>query len=200
MKKLVPLVTLLFLSGCQLKPVVVAPEELPVSETVSIQPPEVEPEESEPVPPFVLDEQATSLAAWLDYKQQILLEPEPESARLNALTTLDEVALLQLALHNLHPDMPYVNRFRVQTQLTEMVSTFPPRLAALFSWDLTFNQKLLEAESAVSALTRLNAQQQDTIERLQKTNRDLQKKIDALTQIEAELNQPSTSETNNGGQ
>ena len=78
------------------------------------------------------------------------------------------------------------------------LASLPPQLAALLSWDLTFNQKLLEAESAVSALTRLNAQQHDNIERLQKTNRELQKKIDALTQIEAQLNQPKVQEDNNG--
>ena len=74
-------------------------------------------------------------------------------------------------------------------QLAEQIATLPPGLAALFSWDLTLNQKLLETESAVSALTRLNAQQHENIERLQKKNKDLQKKIDALTQIEAQLNQ-----------
>ncbi|GHG72795.1 hypothetical protein GCM10010919_25380 [Alishewanella longhuensis] len=198
MKKVVVVAMLLWLSGCQLTPVAVPPTETAVSE------PEFEqvtlPEEAEPEADLVLalDDQISSLQAWLDYKQQILVDPEPERARLRELTEFDMVAQLQLALLSLHPDMPYVTRFRVQTQLVEMVSSFPPRLAAIFGWELTFNQKLLEAESAVSAVTRLNAQQQDAIDRLQKTNRDLQKKIDALTQIEAELNQPPATDNSTG--
>jgi len=59
----------------------------------------------------------------------------------------------------------------------------------LLRWDYAFNQKLLESESAVKALGRLNGQQQDNLDKLQKQNADLQKKIEALTQIEAKLNQ-----------
>ena len=198
MKKVVVVVMLLWLTGCQLTPVAVPPTETAVSEPELETLPLTEEVAPEAVLVLALDEQASSLQAWLDYKQQILLDPEPERARLRELTEFDAVAQLQLALLSLHPDMPYVTRFRVQTQLAEMVSGFPPRLAAIFGWELTFNQKLLEAESAVSAVTRLNAQQQDTIDRLQKTNRDLQKKIDALTQIEAELNQPPATDNNNG--
>jgi hypothetical protein len=65
----------------------------------------------------------------------------------------------------------------------------PAGLAALLRWDYVFNQKLLESESAVKALGRLNGQQQDNLDKLQKQNADLQKKIEALTQIEAKLNQ-----------
>jgi hypothetical protein len=41
----------------------------------------------------------------------------------------------------------------------------------------------------VKALSRLNGQQQDNVDRLLRQNKDLQKKIDALTAIEAKLNQ-----------
>lgn len=198
MKNVVIVAMLALLWGCQLTPVTVPPVAEPIVEPVSDSLPVIEEVELDPVVELALDDEAETLQAWLDYKQQILADPEPERARLRALTEFDAVARLQLALLSLHPDMPYVTRFRIQTQLAELVSGFPPRLAALFSWELTFNQKLLEAESAVSAVTRLNAQQQDTIDRLQKTNRELQKKIDALTQIEAELNNPAAVESNNG--
>lgn len=198
MKKVVVVAMLLWLTGCQLAPVAVPPTETAVAEPESESVPLAEEVAAEATLVLALDEQASSLQAWLDYKQQILVDPEPERARLRELTEFDAVAQLQLALLSLHPDMPYLTRFRVQTQLAEMVSAFPPRLAALFGWELTFNQKLLEAESAVSAVTRLNAQQQNTLDRLQKTNRELQKKIDALTQIEAELNQPSVIENTSG--
>ncbi|MCF4008672.1 hypothetical protein [Rheinheimera sp. UJ63] len=198
MKNAVLLLMLLTLAGCQLTTL----PELP-STTTSVEPePEAVPAEVEPEPEVVfelaLNDSATSLQAWLDYKQQILIDPMPERARLRSLPELDKLAQFQQALLNLHPDMPYVTRFRVQTHLAELLSSLPPRLVALFSWELTFNQKLLEAESAVSAVTRLNAQQQDMIDRAQKTNRELQKKIDALTQIEAELNQQPLPENGNG--
>lgn len=199
MKKIVLCTALGLLTGCQLAPVAAPVVEEPIIETVPEILPHVVEVEPEPQPVLSLDARPESLQAWLDYKQQILVDPEPERARLRQLTEFDAVSQLQLALLSLHPDMPYVTRFRIQTQLVEMVSTFPPRLAALFGWELTFNQKLLEAESAVTAVTRLNAQQQDALERLQKTNRELQKKIDALTQIEAELNQPAATETLSGG-
>lgn len=200
MKKVVVVAMLLLMSGCQLTPVVEPTPEAVVTEAESEVLPVIEEIEAETSIVLALDDEAASLQAWLDYKQHILVDPESERARLRELTEFDAVAQLQLALLSLHPDMPYVTRFRVQTQLAEMVAAFPPRLAAIFGWELTFNQKLLEAESAVSAVTRLNAQQQDTIDRLQKTNRDLQKKIDALTQIEAELNQPPATENHNGEQ
>ena len=199
MKNVVIVTMLALLWGCQLTPVTVPPVAEPTIEPVPDSLPVILEAEPEPVVELVLDDDdAATLQAWLDYKQQILVDAEPERARLRALTEFDAVAQLQLALLSLHPDMPYVTRFRIQTQLAEIVSGFPPRLAALFSWELTFNQKLLEAESAVTAVTRLNAQQQDTIDRLQKTNRELQKKIDALTQIEAELNNPAAAESNSG--
>jgi len=198
MKNVVMVAVLALLWGCQLTPVTIPPVEEPIVEPVPDSLPLIVENEPEPVIELTLDDSAKTLQAWLDYKQQILVDPEPERARLRGLTEFDAVAQLQLALLSLHPDMPYVTRFRIQTQLAEIVSGFPPRLAALFSWELTFNQKLLEAESAVTAVTRLNAQQQDTIDRLQKTNRELQKKIDALTQIEAELNNPAAAESNNG--
>ena len=198
MKNAVLLLMLLTLAGCQLTTL----PELP-STTTSVEPePEAVPALVEPEPEIVfelaLNDSATSLQAWLDYKQQILSDPMPERARLRSLPELDKLAQFQQALLNLHPDMPHVTRFRVQTHLAELLSSLPPRLAALFSWELTFNQKLLEAESAASAVTRLNAQQQDMIDRVQKTNRELQKKIDALTQIEAELNQQPLPENGNG--
>lgn len=184
-------VLLVSLSACQILP---SPAPQPV-ETINEPIPEPIPAPEVPEPEaeitLTLTDTPQNLQAWLDYKQQLLVDPEPERARLQQLVNFDAVAQLQLALLNLHPDMPYVSRFRIQTQLAELVTGFPPRLAALFSWELTFNQKLLEAESAVTAVTRLNAQQQDALDRLQKTNRELQKKIDALTQIEAELNQPA---------
>ena len=147
--------------------------------------------------PLSLSDDPATLQAWVNYRASLLHSRAQWRESLTELVEPDPVQMLQRIILHLHPDTPYLTRLRVQMQLAEQIAALPPGLAALISWDLTFNQKLLETESAVSALTRLNAQQHDNIELLQKTNKDLQKKIDALTQIEAQLNQ-SINEGNNG--
>lgn len=198
MKQLMVVVCLGWLTACQLTPP--ATELNTEAATVEPMPEPVPMVEQEPAEVAVLafSPEAVNLQAWLDYKQQILNDPETEAQRLQQADPQDELIQFQQALVSLHPDAPYISRFRVQSMLLEWLSQLPPPLAAVFSWELSFNQKLLEAESAVSALTRLNAQQQEQLERLQKTNRELQQKIDALTQIEAELNQQPLDETSRG--
>jgi len=188
----------LTLAGCQMTP---APEPIaPVPEPL----PQTEPladftEQPEPAAPALrISDDADALQAWVNYRAAMLNRVNEERELLNSDTTQNDVWMLKRTILQLHPDTPYLTRLRIQMQLADQLASLPPQLAALLSWDLTFNQKLLEAESAVSALTRLNAQQHDNIERLQKTNRELQKKIDALTQIEAQLNQPKVQEDNDG--
>ena len=188
---------LVTLSGCQLlnqqRPV---PEQATEPELTEQQPlPEDSKSSSEVV--LSLSDDAATLQAWVNYRASLLNNRAVWRESLSDLSDPNPVQMLQRIILQLHPDTPYLTRLRVQMQLAEQIVALPPGLAALISWDLTFNQKLLETESAVSALTRLNAQQHDNIERLQKTNKDLQKKIDALTQIEAQLNQ-SINEGNNG--
>jgi hypothetical protein len=147
-------------------------------------------EQPAPVKPqlALLDDSAT-LSAWQSYRGDVL---QMNSAQRDAVAkTLEKtpVGELQSLLLRIHPDTPYAVRFRAQTQLSEQLSRLPAGLAALLRWDYVFNQKLLESESAVKALGRLNGQQQDNLDKLQKQNADLQKKIEALTQIEAKLNQ-----------
>lgn len=195
------LLTSLALLGCQLLP---QPEPT-LPQQVSDQPPE-QPVQAEQVAPavetpaLVVDETAQTLQAWVKYRADIVGRLNEERDALNAEATQDEVWQLKRTMLQLHPDTPYLNRLRIQMQLSEQLASLPTPLAELLSWDLVFNQKLLEAESAVSALTRLNAQQHDNIERLQKINKELQKKIDALTQIEAQLNQPNQAQEDNNGQ
>ena len=191
----------LTLLGCQILP---QPEPVLIeqaSEQVSEQPAQAEPAPPVAEPPaLTIDESAKTLLAWVNYRAAILSRLDEERDALIAEVNQDEVWQLKRTMLQLHPDTPYLNRLRIQMQLSEQLTDLPPPLAELLSWDLAFNQKLLEAESAVSALTRLNAQQHDNIERLQKINKELQKKIDALTQIEAQLNQPNQAKEDNNGQ
>lgn len=178
----------LLLVGCQgvpaPLPVILKPKPAPekVVELPKEQPAPVKPQLA------LLDDSAT-LSAWQSYRGDVL---QMNSAQRDAVAkTLEKtpVGELQSLLLRIHPDTPYAVRFRAQTQLSEQLSRLPAGLAALLRWDYVFNQKLLESESAVKALGRLNGQQQDNLDKLQKQNADLQKKIEALTQIEAKLNQ-----------
>ncbi|MGP9799520.1 hypothetical protein [Rheinheimera sp. NSM] len=192
---------LLLLNGCQLLPPP-TPAETPAEPVTSLEPPPLTLPVPEPVSaPLAIADDAATLQAWVNYRAAMLGRMNEERDLLLADTGQDEIWALKRTILQLHPDTPYLTRLRVQMQSAEQLAQLPAPLAALLSWDLAFNQKLLEAESAVSALTRLNAQQHDNLERLQKTNRELQKKIDALTQIEAQLNQPvqvPEPEDNNG--
>lgn len=188
------------LSGCQLlgKPVTVT--EPVTTAAVAEVAPEAAAEPAALPAQLAVNDEPTALLAWVHYRASVLGQLNEERERLGSEPLTDKVWQLKRTILQLHPDTPYLSRLRVQMQLTEQLPKLPAPLAELLSWDLVFNQKLLEAESAVSALTRLNAQQHDNIERLQKTNRELQKKIDALTQIEAQLNQPAVIPEGNNGQ
>lgn len=181
---------LLLLSGCQtlLTP---APQPQQAAAEPVTEPAAPEPEPTPVQTALAINDDSDILKAWVQYRASILTRLNDEREVLAADSSDDAIWQLKRTILQLHPDTPYLSRLRVQMQLTEQLQSLPTTLAELLSWDLAFNQKLLEAESAVSALTRLNAQQHDNIERLQKTNRELQKKIDALTQIEAQLNQPA---------
>ncbi|WP_240220309.1 procyclic acidic repetitive family protein [Rheinheimera hassiensis] len=193
-------VAILALSGCQLAPQPVAPEPTP-EPLLEAEPEQVVLPEPEPVKtPLAIADDAATLQAWVNYRAAMLNRINEERDLLNSETAQDDVWVLKRTILQLHPDTPYLTRLRVQMQSADQLAALPAPLAALLSWDLVFNQKLLEAESAVSALTRLNAQQHDNIERLQKTNKELQKKIDALTQIEAQLNQPTPVKEDDNGQ
>ncbi|WNO59482.1 hypothetical protein [Rheinheimera sp. MMS21-TC3] len=196
MKFLLPLLTVFMLMGCQ----ITQPEPTNSTPEIASNLPELtattEPQ-IEQISSLTISDSPESLLAWVEFRAQLLNQAANEREQLNQLDTTDDVTELKRIILQLHPDTPYLTRLRLQMQLSEKLALLPNPLANLLSWDFAFNQKLLETESAVSALTRLNAQQQNNIDKLRKTNKELQKKIDALTQIEAQLNQP-TIEVNNG--
>lgn len=179
----------LVLAGCQ-----GVPAPLPV-----LTKPKPEPEKvievplraPEPVAPqLAIADDTGTLSAWQDFRAQLLSMNGTQRDALSKTLPNTPVGALQQLLLKLHPETTYAVRFKAQMQLGEQLTQLPAGLAALLRWDFAYNQKLLESESAVKALGRLNGQQQDNLEKLQKQNADLLKKIDALTQIEAKLNQP----------
>lgn len=201
MKTVLSLSLAVLLCSCQsLTPLQTAPiaEQPPTEQSLPTEPEPVVAEPAAPQP-LTISTDSDDLMAWVHYRAAILSRLNEERDALSNEADDNSVNQLKRMILQLHPDTPYLTRLRIQMQLTEQLQQLPSPLAELLSWDLAFNQKLLEAESAVSALTRLNAQQHDNIERLQKTNRELQKKIDALTQIEAQLNQPAAPVEDNNG-
>lgn len=178
----------LLLAGCQNGPVPLPVVVKPAPEPEKVV--ELPRQLPEPVKPaMAISDDAASLTAWREFRGELLKMTAKQRDNLSKNLQYGPVVSLQQLLIRIHPDTPYPVRFKAQTQLGEQLNTLPPGLADMLRWDHAYNQKLLESESAVKALGRLNGQQQDNLERLQKQNSDLQKKIDALTQIEAKLNQ-----------
>mgnify|MGYP001195880101 CR=1 FL=1 len=165
-------------------PVILKPKPEP---TKVVEIPKLPVEPAKPV--LAIADDASTLQAWQAYRLELLQysAAQRESLAKTLGKTDTTVASLQSMLLRLHPEASYTVRFKAQNQLTELLPKLPAGLAALLRWDLAYNQRLLESESAVKALTRLNSQQDDNLEKLQKQNEDLQKKIEALTQIEAKL-------------
>ncbi|MDP4536553.1 hypothetical protein Q3O60_10170 [Alkalimonas collagenimarina] len=192
MKILFNLLLLLSLAGCQL----LQTESVRTSTEDDIVMPESSPEliaEPEQEAELILADDGVSMLAWLQFKDWVLNSSILQREAL-PLHDDEQVAAIQSSLAQLHPDNNYLTRFRAQMQLAERLMVAPPELTTLFSWELAFNQKLLEAESAVSALTRINAELQQELEQNQARNRELEQQIEALTQIEARLNQPENGE------
>jgi hypothetical protein len=178
----------LLLAGCQGGPVPLPVIIKPTPEPEKVV--ELPRKAPEPVKPaLAISDDVASLTAWSEFRGELLKMTVKQRDNLSKNLQYGPVVSLQQLLIRIHPDNPYPVRFKAQTQLGEQLSLLPAGLAAMLRWDHAYNQKLLESESAVKALSRLNGQQQDNLERLQKQNADLQKKIDALTQIEAKLNQ-----------
>jgi len=178
----------LLLAGCQGTPVSLPVVIKPVPEPEKVV--ELPRQVPEPVQPaMAISDDPSSLIAWSEFRSELLKMTAKQRENLSKNLQYGPVVALQQLLIRIHPDTPYPIRFKAQTQLGEQLNTLPAGLADMLRWDHAYNQKLLESESAVKALGRLNGQQQDNLERLQKQNSDLQKKIDALTQIEAKLNQ-----------
>lgn len=165
-------------------PVIAKPAPEP---TKVVEVPLAPPEPVKPVLAIAGDVQ--TLSAWQQFRGELLgLNASQRESLAKQLTKSENaVTNLQLLLLRLHPENPYPVRLKAQGQLAELVAKLPVDLANLLRWDLAYNQRLLESESALKALTRLNGQQEDNLEKLQKQNADLQKKIEALTQIEAKL-------------
>lgn len=137
-----------------------------------------------------------TLLAWQQFVQDsTTLDPETRQQRIAAVPA-SAVGSLQAALLRHHAGAPHLVRLHSQAQLLDVIPALPDGLARYFQWLVSQQQQLLETELTVQTLSRLNTQQQQDINRLRAENAEKSAQIQALSDIEAQLNayQPATTE------
>ncbi|MEW9798085.1 hypothetical protein [Alteromonas sp. CYL-A6] len=91
-------------------------------------------------------------------------------------------------------DTPYQDRLRAQTLLNEVTSSLTPQAQRVATTLLAQpNQQMLEFESAITLLSRVNTRQANSIDVLKNELELQQKKLEELLQIEATLMDKSRS-------
>ncbi|MFY0665577.1 MAG: hypothetical protein JXQ97_13210 [Natronospirillum sp.] len=138
---------------------------------------------------LTFDDSPCTLLAWQQYVQYSTeLDAENRRTLLAALPSTT-VGTIQSALLRSHPSMPQLVRLHSQLQLLDLISTLPDDLASYFRWLAQQQQRLLETELTVQTLSRLNSQQQHEIQRLRTEIAEKSAQLQALTDIEARLNE-----------
>lgn len=95
---------------------------------------------------------------------------------------------LQRVLLSMPTDTPYQDRLRAQRLLKDLAPVLTPEARLVVDTLLTRpNTQMLEFESAISLLSRVNSRQASTIENLKAELQAQQKKVEELLQIEATL-------------
>ncbi|AJQ93516.1 hypothetical protein [Gynuella sunshinyii] len=126
--------------------------------------------------------------AWQNYLAEIpTLSEEQRTQRLEMLTISSPDELKRLLL-NTAPALPLQQRIDNQILLFDKASTLPNPLGNLIFMYASQNQRLIEQEIKTSQLETQNLQQQKQLKQLQSKLAQTQKKIDALTEIEQQLN------------
>ncbi len=142
-----------------------------------------------------LNDQPCQQLAWLDFWQQQQGLAWRERKSLIEQLGDGPADRLKMAMLSFASDTPYQARLRAQHNLAEIAEQLTPGLANLTENLLVQpNQQLLEFESALVTLNKINtrnaqqnAQQAVKIEQLQRRITDMQKQIDALLKIETNL-------------
>lgn len=144
-----------------------------------------------------LSDDPCNLLAWFNYRNQIddLSWPERKSkiAELNDSKT----NILKKIMLSQNVSTPYQSRLRAQNQLNDIKPELPKMMSQLFSvWVLQPSQKLLEFESALVTLGKINARQSQTIdeqkqqvEQLEQQHQQQQSQIEQLMNIETTLSE-----------
>jgi uncharacterized coiled-coil protein SlyX len=108
---------------------------------------------------------------------------------------------LQQILLSQGSDTPYASRLRAQNWITSLQPQMDARMQQVLKL-LVFepSQQILELESAITILTRLNTRQEKTIEELEETlsirNKEMEKQrdqVEQLLKIEANMSEQKRS-------
>ncbi len=95
---------------------------------------------------------------------------------------------LHRVLLSMPTDTPYQDRLRAQRLIKDITPLLTPEARVVVQTLLAHpNEQLLEFESAISLLSRVNARQASTIDNLKEELEAQQKKVEELLQIEATL-------------
>ncbi|MCW8107825.1 hypothetical protein OPS25_04840 [Alteromonas ponticola] len=189
--RIIGCICVVLLAGCKLVPP-------PPVETEQPLPPEVvEVKQTEPIDTSELClvekevaefEHRCDLAYWtsLWIKADEMSWPRRKDA-INALGNSFEDKLTKI-IFTLPISTPYQDRLRASHWLKEIQARLSPDFARLVkSIVQTPNEQILEYESAITLLSRVNTQQSQSIENLQKELEAQRKKVEELLQIEASL-------------
>ncbi|MBC3764416.1 hypothetical protein [Neptunicella marina] len=144
-----------------------------------------------------LSDEPCNLLGWFNYRQKIDNLSWPERKKRIATLSDSKVNTLKKIILSQNTTTPYQSRLRAQNQLNELKPALPKMMSALMSvWVLQPSQKLLEFESALVTLGKINARQSQTIdeqklqiEQLEQQHQQQQDQIEQLMNIETSLSE-----------
>ena len=124
------------------------------------------------------------ISLWVDAGR---MDWPARKAMMTSLSNNVEDTLHRILL-SMPTDTPYQDRLRAQRLLKDLTGLLTPEARLIVDTVLTQpNTQLLEFESAISLLSRVNSRQASTIENLKAELQAQQKKVEELLQIEATL-------------
>lgn len=124
------------------------------------------------------------ISLWVDAGR---MDWPARKAMMTSLSSNVEDTLHRILL-SMPTDTPYQDRLRAQRLLKDLTGLLTPEARLIVDTVLTQpNTQLLEFESAISLLSRVNSRQASTIENLKAELQAQQKKVEELLQIEATL-------------
>ncbi|MFC6440438.1 hypothetical protein [Bowmanella sp. JS7-9] len=136
-----------------------------------------------------LADDACSQLAWLDYWQQSAQLDWPTRKAMIAKLGEQPEERLQAIILSQPSDTPYQSRLRAQQSMQTLIKSLPPQLATKLDLLIYQNaQKMLEYESALVTLGKLNARQAATLSEQDSQLTEQQAQLDAMhAQIQALL-------------
>ena len=183
------------LAGCQSLPRDAAERPVPESDPVGTvgqcgAPPAMPP----------LDDSALAVIAWLHFNDQLASLNELKRWRLlHNYSTHEAGADLAAALVTSQPDMPDALRLIGQGTLKRRLVDLPPAVQPVFTQVLAYNEAVLNHHTVTRELERARALYAQRVRQLESMLAERDRQIEALTDIESQLNQNDGVDDSSGG-